>query len=109
MPKKLNTTKTFSLTNADIKAIDEIFKAAVSKNNLDTSYFHYKRQYVPFVDKDGQKKVWINCFCAEQDDNEFVNWKKSVVIVDDGGSCFFNFIINLADKTFYNLEVNGVG
>ncbi len=108
LSKKLNTTKSFSLTNADIKTIDEIFRDCISKNNIDTSYFHYKRQYVPFIDKTGKKKIWINCFCSDLND-EFPNWKKSIVIVDDGGSCFFNIMINLVDNSFSNFEVNGDG
>ncbi len=74
--EKLDGAKPFNLTNTDLKKIDEVLKKCISQNNIDTSYFHYKYQYVPFIDKNGQKKVWINCFCAEKDDNEFINWKK---------------------------------
>ena len=98
----------FSLYEKERKKIDQIFKKCVSENNIDTSYFHYKRQYIPFVDNAGNKKIWINCFCSDFD-NDFPHWKKSIVIVSDGGSCFFNLIINLNDNSFSNLEVNGVG
>jgi hypothetical protein len=106
--KKLSSTKSFNLTNYDIKAIDEVFKICANENNIDTSYFHYKRQYVPFLNKTGQKKVWINCFCSDLND-EFTYWKKSIVIVDDGGSCFFNLLIDLNSKAYSNFEENSGG
>jgi len=106
--KKFDSSKSFALTVADINAIDELFKKCVTENNIDTSYFHYKRQYIPFIDKKGNKKVWINCFCSDFG-NDFPHWKKTIAIVSDGGSCFFNFLINLSDNSFSNLEVNGVG
>ena len=106
--KKFDGSKYFVLTDADINTINELFKKCVNENNIDTSHFHYKRQYIPFIDKAGNKKIWVNCFCSNFD-NDFPHWKKSIVIVSDGGSCFFNLIINLNENSFSNLEVNGVG
>jgi len=108
LSEKFDGAKSFNLTGTDLEAVDEIFKKSITQNNIDTSYFHYKKQYVPFIDKDRQKKVWINCFCSDLD-NEFLDWRKSIVIVSDGGSCFFNLIINLSNHSFSNLQVNGVG
>jgi hypothetical protein len=105
MAKRFSIKKSFNLTNTDIKGVNDIFTKCVLQNNIDTSFFHYKRQYVSFIDKEGHKKVWINCFCWTTND-EYSDWKKSVVMVDDGGSCYFNLIIDLTDNSFSDFEVN---
>jgi hypothetical protein len=106
--KKFKGSKPFNLVDNDIKTIEQVFSKCHGIKNIDTSYFHYERQYIPFTNKDGRKKVWINCFCSNFG-NDYVDWKKSIVLVSDGGSCFFNVIINLSDHSFSNLSVNGNG
>lgn len=64
---------------------------------------NYKRQYVVVMNDYGEKVVWINCFCGDFD----FNWKKTVIIVMDGGNCFFNLRINLTKGEYYLLMVNG--
>lgn len=76
--------------------------------NLDKSRFvidpsSYKRQFVPVLNAKGEKEVWVNCFCEDN----FDDWRKEVVQVEDGGKCFFNVKINLSKKTWYDLRVNG--
>ena len=105
--QRFENPKAYFLNNADIDIINKVFKQCVSKNNIDTNYFHYRKQYVPFIDKSGKRKVWINCFCDDSDD--FSYWKNHIVFVDDGGRCFFNVIIDITDNTFSNLQVNGYG
>ena len=63
----------------------------------------YKRQYMPIINKYGEKEVWVNCFC------EHWNWdlKTRPVEVRDGGNCFFNLKINLSKNIYYNLMING--
>jgi hypothetical protein len=55
--KRFESEKSFSLTDDDLKNIDEVFNKCIGQKKVDTSYFHYKRQYVPFIDKYGYKKV----------------------------------------------------
>ncbi|MBC7875170.1 MAG: hypothetical protein H7Y01_14295, partial [Ferruginibacter sp.] len=62
----------------------------------------YKRQFVPVMNQRGEKEVWVNCFCGSWD-----NWQQELVMVDGGGSCFFNVKINLSEKKTYDLIVNG--
>jgi hypothetical protein len=102
--QKFDNSKSYILNNTDIDIINRVFKQCLRENKIDTNYYHYRRQYVPFVDKAGKRMVWVNCFCEGSDD--FSYWKKNIVFVDDGGSCFFNVIINLTDKTYSNLQVN---
>ena len=65
---------------------------------LDDKY----RQYVPVLNKVGEKEVWVNLFCEADE-----GWKSGSVHVDDGGSCFFNVIINVDQKSHRNLMING--
>jgi hypothetical protein len=62
----------------------------------------YKRQYIVVKNSKGEKEVWINCMCSTRK-----NWQKELIIVKDGGNCYFNLKINLTKKKYYDLGVNG--
>lgn len=64
-----------------------------------------RRQYVPVINQNGEKEVWINFFC---DDPENEDGKKNLITVLDGGNCHFNLKVNLTTKTYSDLYVNGV-
>ena len=66
---------------------------------------NYKRQLVAVTNAKGEKTVWINCFC--RDDNQ-ASWRQHIVSVDDGGNCYFNIKLNLTRRTWYDMMVNGV-
>ena len=127
MPWRDGYSKELNLTNNDIKIIDELLKKTVSNYNLtadsaiedvsadstitflDTIQLsNYKRQYLPYVDKEGKRKVWLNMFC--ESDSIFklvgINWKKDPIITADGGKYFFQLIVNLTDKSVSNFEMN---
>jgi len=88
-------------------------KEAVFRDNDNPKYKrdllpleNYKFQFVPFTDK-GVNHVWVNAFCREPG----IDWRNNLVAVDDGGSCYFNFKINLNPKNpvTYDLQINGKG
>ena len=64
----------------------------------------FMRQYVPVINVKGEKEVWINFFCFDWNSDY---WKSKIMIVDDGGNCFYNIKVNLKSKTFYDLRING--
>ena len=64
-----------------------------------------KRQYIAVLNEKGEREVWVNCFCRTWDRN----WKKEIIMVEDGGVCYFNLKINLTAKKYYELMVNGIG
>lgn len=78
-------------------------KKKVNKSHFIIELKRYKRQYIVIENSVGEKEVWINCFC----DNEHTNWKTTIVDMDDGGNCYFNLKINLTQKKYYELRVNG--
>ncbi|MGB3590968.1 MAG: hypothetical protein WBA16_04715 [Nonlabens sp.] len=63
----------------------------------------FQRQYWPVINENGEKVVWINFFCSDDEPVSYQN----VVIVMDGGNCFFNIKINLTNKTYSALSING--
>ncbi len=115
------------LTQSEINEIELILEKALAENNqnqkenlknhneeypkhqwketgfeLDLNKGYY-RQYVPVINKKGEKEVWINFFCSIMKDN----WKTDLVMVHDGGNCFFNIKVNLTKKEYSDLRING--
>jgi hypothetical protein len=90
---------TFCVT--DFLLTDSILNGVIVKNNIDLK--RYKRQYVAVINNKGEKEIWINFFCNDCDKD----WKKEIIIVKDGGDCFFNLKINLTTKKYYDFMING--
>lgn len=63
----------------------------------------YGRQYVAIVNINGDKEIWINCFCQI----DGTDWKERVIVTKDGGKCHFQLKVNLTTKTFYEVNING--
>ena len=99
--------KESTLSADEIKQIQSLTNKAISEYNKQTKWGkidkNYKVQLVAIINEKGEKEVWINCFCGSM-----VDWRKDIVYVDDGGSCFFNLKINLSTGRAYDLAVNGV-
>ena len=102
-----------SLTQSDLTIIDSLFKIAIEEHNsgigyiagekIDQSKKAYKRQIIAALKSNGEKEVWINCFCEAHDSN----WREKIIEIDDGGSCFFNLKINITLRKYYDFMVNG--
>jgi hypothetical protein len=75
----------------------------LEKENFIIDLERYKRQYIAIVNEKGETEVWVNCFC----DKKEKTWKKEIILVDDGGNCFFNVKINVTKGKYYELNVNG--
>jgi len=75
----------------------------LDKKNFTIDLTRYKRQYVAVINSKGEKEVWVNCFCNTWNKN----WKTNLIMVLDGGNCYFNLKINLSTGQYYELMVNG--
>lgn len=64
---------------------------------------NYRLQLIAIENESHEKIVWVNCFCSKGHDN----WTKEVVLVKDGGNCYFNLKINLTERTNMILSING--
>jgi hypothetical protein len=63
----------------------------------------YKRQYFGFT-SGSKRQIYVNAFCSELDD-----LKKRIVMVKDGGDCFFQAIYDESSKAIVRLSINGEG
>lgn len=59
------------------------------------------RQYAGFIE-DGDRKIAINSFCTE-----IGNWRREVVVVMDGGACFWGATYNVDTGHVERLRING--
>ncbi|MBC7495268.1 MAG: hypothetical protein H7221_09695 [Flavobacterium sp.] len=110
-----NSYKPTTLTQNDIKIVDSLLIVCLTKYNnslndddkelrIDLKKYNYRKQLIVVINKKGEKEVWVNCLCHNWDNSK---WKTEIIVVDDGGNCYFNLKINLTTKRFYNLSVNG--
>ena len=88
----------------------KLSKERFKYKGVDTGRLHYKMQIIPAMNNKGQKEIWVNGFCSHRNGwrepfNQ--NWKEQIVLVEDGGNCYFNFKINLDTKEYYSFYVNG--
>ena len=113
-----------TLTQEDIHCIDSLLIICVADYNdsldkeqrsfdknhkqrsIDLKKYNYRKQLIAVTNKNGDKEVWVNSFCEIWDGDR---WKTQIMSVMDGGSCYFNFKINLTIRKYYNLEVNDTG
>ncbi len=65
----------------------------------------YGRQYMAGLSEDGNKIVYVNCFCYPE---EFEYRNKELVEVTDGGNCFFSFKVDLKNRKIFDFRENGV-
>jgi hypothetical protein len=68
----------------------------------------YDMQFVGAINENGEKIIWVNCFCKTHADS-FKDWKTKLVMVKDGGNCFFNLKINIDKNSYTDVIVNGNG
>jgi hypothetical protein len=84
------------------------------------------KQVVPMINDKGEKVFWVNCvstgILAQEPEpyskstkkkkkkplDYMVDWKNEIILVNDGGYCFWNVMINLNSLTYSDLYVNGI-
>ncbi len=62
----------------------------------------HRRQYVGFIE-DGQTKILINGFCNDHG----TDWRESLVLVLDGGDCYFTAVYAVATDALERFDFNG--
>ncbi|WBO85567.1 hypothetical protein [Hymenobacter yonginensis] len=101
------------LTAEDIDEVYRLVQGAVDKYNTEQAHLghkhsavdlrRYRLQLIPALNAKGEKAVWVNAFCS----NAPTNWEKSLVVVNDGGNCFFQVSVNLLWKKWSDFGANG--
>jgi hypothetical protein len=114
------TDKPAELTFDEIEKIEKLIEKRISDLNDEfrainhTKYYYiknprkYYKQFIAFFNSNGEKEVWVNCFCSINDDEKSI-FKKEIIMVLDGGSCYFQLKVNLTKNTTYDLTVNSSG
>ncbi|NCD70341.1 hypothetical protein [Mucilaginibacter agri] len=110
-PYLKNMVTSATLSKQETSEIEKLTSTAVARYNTAqkrrnmqiNNILSYYRQYIPAINANGEKEVFVNCFC----DAMGSDWQTSIVIVRDGGSCFFQFKINLKTKRIRDFYVNG--
>lgn len=102
---KLSLSEILYAENELVKKVNKYNKSEERKPTIHfgTDYIdleNYHRQYLVYINKNGQKEVYISCFCEEPAEN----WREYLVDVDDGGNCFLQLKINLTKKKSDNLK-----
>jgi hypothetical protein len=110
-----NTNVPSTLSQSDIDVIEKIFFQSIAEHDsalkgdskkyysIDLNQWNYRRQYVCYTTKKGEKIVYVDCFCAIVNKDRH----KQMASVEDGGKCFFNLKINLTTKKYFDFYVNG--
>ena len=62
----------------------------------------YQRQYIG-LERGGRQIIYGNYFC----NSGGINWRQELVIVEDGGECFFQVEYDIESALFIKLLVNG--
>ncbi|WP_271856419.1 hypothetical protein [Patiriisocius marinus] len=86
---------------------------------ISQSINEYYRQYVPYINEKGERMFEVNAFCeilelpphpdslskkwTKQD------WRNEMVIVDDGGICYWQMKANIETNEYSDLYANGPG
>ena len=96
---KNNEIQFQNLKNHNEKYPDNQLEETGFELNLD----NFQRQYWPVINENGKKVVWINFFCSREEPISTDN----ILVVMDGGNCYFNIKINLTDKMYLELSING--
>lgn len=119
------------LTNDDLVFIDTILEKArinynhtVSKEYMTAEYARffdsvqfvdrnyikslkgYKRQYFPYIDTNGTRIVFINCFIYQ---GTSTKWREGYFPRCDGGNTIFRTLIRLESDSIPELYINGIG
>ena len=96
------------LSDQNYDQIDSLLRSEIAEYNdhqkLEINLDQYTRQYVVYKNDKGEKVAWINCMCGAPMSDE---WRQGLIIVSDGGNCFFQVSINLTLNRVTEFSVNG--
>ena len=106
--------KNWQPSGTDIEIAEELLAECFNKQSdygnenpfISKTLEDYNRQFIGAEIEGGDKVILVNCFCKSEEKN-LKDWKNSMVLVADGGNCYFHVKVNLDTKSWYGLLVNG--
>jgi hypothetical protein len=131
---KLDNALPSETSEGDLDRADSILYVCISENNnggqphslgVHIGNCEVLKQVVPTLNEKGEKVIWVNCVHRGSvehaiDPNQksrkkkkqpwdvIPDWKNEIIVVNDGGYCFWNVMINLTSLTYSALTVNGI-
>lgn len=132
---RVNGTKASAITAEELVKLDSVLKVCIAENSSssrisahgrDIGRYDFAKQVVPFENDNGERSAWVNCHCLQSINSEnagiqrrkyrnsgahdpfHFDWTNGVVVVYDGGNCYWNVLVNLKTLTYSNLYVNGI-
>jgi len=109
----------FTPSEQEIAAAEQLIKAQLIKINqplinqgrncpiIHKNLDKYKRQYVGYINAQGEKVIWVNFIWGKRRDL-LSGLNKGVITVLDGCSYYWNIKVNISKGTLYALQINGV-
>ena len=93
-----------TLLNEDIPELEShlLIHMQGSYPDIAAKLDQYQRQYIGFWQQ-GKLYAFVNAFC----DPLNVAWHSQVVMVNDGGDCYFTTVYDMTEGTFAQTLVNG--
>lgn len=82
------------------------FNQGIGCPAIDKKLNKYARQYVGYINKEGERIIWINAVWHSKVPDYF---EEDVVFILDGCSYYWNIEVNLTIQQASNLQVNGMG
>lgn len=117
----LKNVKFWNPKEVDFEVVNTILEKAIDDNVIfflgepkRKSFFEYYKQYVPYIDERGHRIIIVNAFCEiptfwnENDEKVEFDWRNNIVLVDDGGDCYWGIKVDLDTQTYFDFRVNGI-
>ena len=112
-PTKEQIDQILLLTKSSISANENKFSRHLKADSLDSSY----KQMIFYVDSNGDSLVFINGLCEigdypMEDSNGRLrfyrrDWQNQLILVNDGGDCYWRAFINFSKKQIEGPYANG--
>jgi hypothetical protein len=107
-----NTYSETNITNEDLLMIEQIIDSFILSNHSAKRLSRetlgkYRYQITGAESGDQNKKAFIQAICTEMASKD--NWRKKRLMVDDGGDCYFELLIDIDDRRLIRSGINSSG
>ena len=111
--KERFTPSVSDIIKAEVALVNQIRDINKSRLNqsgscpvIDQNLPKYKRQYIGYINQNGDKIIWIN-FIGGKEIKNADQLGRNIIVVLDGCSYYWNIKVNISKGLLYDLYVNG--
>lgn len=107
-----NPYSKINITNEDLLVIEQIIDSFIHSNYLGkrlsgNSITAYRYQITGAKSADSKRKAFVQAICAEMAAKD--NWRKRRLMIDDGGDCYFELLIDIDNRNLIRSGINSNG